>query len=171
MRGTTVVRDFLLLFTAGLVVATVFLVAGHVRAAQGATFRHSTAFYRYQWLEGRERRAELRGTARKLRTENRRLRVRHTRDLTYYLRLGADLFHVDQGLLGRVIYCESHNYQYAKNRSSTASGYGQWLDSTWRSSGLPRFSVFDGLANVLATARLISEGGLSHWNASRRCWS
>lgn len=78
-----------------------------------------------------------------------------------------------------IIRCESvgSRYrvpnQYADNPTSTANGYGQFLDTTWATTvyGRVGVSVFNGVANVLAVVRWV-HGGLAyaHWLASVGCW-
>lgn len=74
----------------------------------------------------------------------------------------------------RIAQCESGFNQYAKNKSSTASGVYQWLSSSWRSQPASEggtVSVFDAEANIKAAVWLIANGKTSPWNASRSCWN
>lgn len=157
MRTTRIVRTFIVLFIAGLVVAFCFALAARVQWATAAEFRHSTAFYRYQWLEGRERQDELRGTNKSLRRDlnraKRRLEVRFRRDVTYAIRLASDLFSVPEQEMWSVAHCETGGTfsPFAKNRSSDASGLFQFIG--WPRAGLREsFSVWDPVANALAAA-------------------
>lgn len=79
----------------------------------------------------------------------------------------------------RIIRCESVGSvtrvpkATAKNPDSTASGYGQWLDSTWAGTvfGRAGVSVFNGFANVVAVVQWVYRGGAYvHWLASAGCW-
>ena len=70
--------------------------------------------------------------------------------------------------------CESGYNQFAKNRSSTASGVYQYLASTWAATdqGKAGFSVFDADANIKAAVSYIaSRGHARPWAASQGCWS
>lgn len=58
-----------------------------------------------------------------------------------------------------VAACESHGDPHAKNRTSTASGLFQFLDSTWHRQGYPAFSVFDPYLNALAALRIRDRDG------------
>lgn len=91
-------------------------------------------------------------------------RVRDTERATGFgvmhaLRLASALYDIPVGQLVGVANCESHLDPNAKNRTSTASGLLQFLDSTWARAGLPGFSVFDPYANALAAARLVKQDG------------
>ena len=60
----------------------------------------------------------------------------------------------------------------AKNPTSTASGLGQFIDSTWASTPFARFSVFSTYANAMAIAWEVARGGsYVHWQASSSCWA
>lgn len=94
------------------------------------------------------------------------------RDLTVQY---AAQYGVDPVLMSKIIVCESGYNQFAKNSRSTASGYGQFLAGTWRSTIAqlgwdPAISPFDGERNLQATAYLLSKRGTSPWNASAACW-
>jgi Transglycosylase SLT domain len=73
----------------------------------------------------------------------------------------------------RIAKCESGYNQFSKNRSSTASGVFQYLNSTWRNTqaGKEGVSVFDAEANIKMAISHIATHGTSPWNASRGCWS
>lgn len=88
----------------------------------------------------------------------------------------AAMYGVDPVVMTKIIACESGYNQFAKNSRSTASGYGQFLASTWRSTARAlgwddSVSPFDGEKNLQATAYLMSVRGTSPWNSSRGCWS
>jgi len=87
----------------------------------------------------------------------------------------AEQYGVDYNLMSKIIACESGYNQNAKNRNSTASGYGQFIASTWRSTmkSMGRdinTSPFEGETNIEATAYVLSVQGTRPWNASRGCW-
>lgn len=63
----------------------------------------------------------------------------------------------------RKIRCESGNWPYAKNRSSSASGLGQFLDSTWASTPFAGVSVFNPYANALAVGWMHEHNRGGEW--------
>ena len=69
----------------------------------------------------------------------------------------------------RVMTCESLGYPYAKNPNSTASGLMQHLARPYwparaEAIGMPGASVYDPIANIYASAWLLTQyGGWSHW--------
>jgi hypothetical protein len=81
--------------------------------------------------------------------------------------LAAITYHVDAGELSHKASCEStggHGYNpYAKNRSSTAAGLFQFLDTTWASTPYARFSPYDPLAAALAAGWMHAHGRGSEW--------
>lgn len=88
----------------------------------------------------------------------------------------ARQYGVEETKMTAIITCESKYNQYAKNSRSTASGYGQFLASTWRSTmrAMGRdvnTSPFDAEANLEATAYVLNHQGTTPWNSSRACWS
>jgi len=98
------------------------------------------------------------------------------RDVTeMIIRSSADEFGVDADLLLGVAVCESGLNVTAKNRSSSARGLFQFLDTTWDSQrhrlDYAPEDILDPVASSRVAASMISEGGLSAWNASRHCWS
>lgn len=84
-----------------------------------------------------------------------------------YLKLisGDDFY-----LLDRISLCESGRNPNAKNKNSTASGYFQFIYSTWERWGEGE-DVFDPYANINATYRLFRAQGTGPWTASYSCWS
>ena len=90
------------------------------------------------------------------------------------LRLAAVVYGVPYRNLRAIAECESGVWPLAKNRSSTASGTLQFLDSTWARTPFGRagFSVFDPFANALAGAWLMDydRGRLLDGEHSYREW-
>lgn len=87
----------------------------------------------------------------------------------------AAKYGVNADLMTKIVACESGYNQFAKNRRSTASGYGQFLAGTWRSTAKALgfgsdVSPFDGEKNLEATAYLMSVSGTSPWRSSAGCW-
>lgn len=95
----------------------------------------------------------------------------------------AHEFGVDPNLMVRIARCESGLRWWKKNPSSTASGLFQYLNTTWERArwrlyerGIDQrpyeeWDKWDPIAASRITANVISEGGLSWWNESRRCWA
>jgi soluble lytic murein transglycosylase-like protein len=94
-----------------------------------------------------------------------RLRRTLAHDTTVYeaFRLAETIYGVDDALLRRKAWCESRFNPRAKNRHSTASGIGQFLDSTWASTPFGRFSVFSPVANILAMGWMHAHGRGDEW--------
>lgn len=95
-------------------------------------------------------------------------------DLTSIILSTAKSYHIDPALFLRVARCESGLKPMAKNTESTASGIFQFLDSTF-SSQLAKYGMTgeknDPLVQIELAAKMIADGGLSHWNASKSCWN
>ncbi len=86
------------------------------------------------------------------------------RDALYAIRLASATYGVSYTDMLRIAQCESHLNPYAKNRSSTASGLFQWLDSSWAAQGISGFSVWDPVANAMAAARArVRDGSWRQW--------
>lgn len=105
-----------------------------------------------------------------LRQEMRRLRHhlkrKTTRDVSYAIALASSTFGVSISELWSVARCETGGTfsPYARNRSSTASGLFQFLDSTWANQGIRGFSVYDAVANALGAARIVAREGWGQWS-------
>ena len=78
-----------------------------------------------------------------------------------------------EGLIRKIIHCESGGRVTAQNPHSTAYGLCQFLDSTWAyverkwEMDLDRYDYDDQL---YACDRLLREEGVRHWKASESCW-
>lgn len=84
------------------------------------------------------------------------------------------LYGISADLPLAIAKCESGYNQFAKNRTSTASGVFQYLASTWSATdqGKAGLSVFDADANVKAAVSYIaSRGHARPWLASQHCWN
>lgn len=92
-----------------------------------------------------------------------------------YIDKYSTLYGVDSDLLTRIIRAESGGNPLAKNKNSTASGCGQFIQSTWNSTlrqmGREWISPFNAEANVDAMAWKIAHGGIGAWNASKYKWA
>ena len=125
----------------------------------------------------REEAAELQRllTRRVMQARRFRYHLVHRASSQTALKLAAVTYNVSETLLYRIASCESTGGNglnpNAKNRSSTAAGLGQFLDSTWASTRFARFSVYDPYASALAMAEEVQHGHLWQWTASKSCWS
>jgi len=73
---------------------------------------------------------------------------------------------------GPIIKCESGGNPTAQNRTSTASGAYQFLDSTWRGlggTGRAKDASFAEQTRIANKQYALS--GFTAWNASRSCWA
>lgn len=74
-----------------------------------------------------------------------------------------------------IAQCESGFVENAQNKTSSAGGIFQFINSTWKTTmikmGLPTTSPkYDGELNIKAGIWLLAKEGVGHWEASRRCW-
>lgn len=78
-------------------------------------------------------------------------------------------------ILETIAQCESGNQNISTRGRSTASGFFQILDSTWRSFGGQQFAtraIHASREEQLTVAQRILAGqGIGAWNPSRSCWS
>lgn len=87
----------------------------------------------------------------------------------------TDLYGVNYALAHRIIQCESRWYADAVNPTSGASGYWQFLHSTWgrtmfRMKLSPDSDILDPVLNIQAGAWLLATDGVTHWLESKPCW-
>ena len=92
------------------------------------------------------------------------------------LKLASVVYHVPYSLLYKIASCESTGGDGlkadAKNRTSSAAGLGQFLDSTWASTPFAAFSVYSPYADALAMANEVKLGHAGwQWASSAGCWS
>ena len=84
---------------------------------------------------------------------------------------------VSYNKVDRIVKCESGWNPNAKNRQSTASGYAQFLFSTWYHEVIEQLgwsnliSPFDGERNLEGLIFLLNEGEDWRWSSSYACWS
>jgi len=90
--------------------------------------------------------------------------VTPTEIIKYY----CNLYDVDYNLALKIAQCESGLNSLAKNPTSSASGIFQFIASTWARNC--EGNVFNADNNISCAIRLLGEGGINHWNASRYCW-
>lgn len=135
--------------------------------------------------EAAETRQQLEAKARDLETKRRAVTTRSgdanrsglsVADALALIEKYAQQYGVSEAKIKAVVGCESQFNQFAKNKNSTASGYGQFLQSTWKSTmrAMGRdinTSPFDAEANLEATAYVLHHQGTTPWNSSRACWS
>ena len=81
---------------------------------------------------------------------------------------------IDPELLKRIAYCESGFQISVKNKNSTASGIFQFLDSTFISQakayGMEWSDKNSPEIQAELAAKIIADGGIKHWYASKNCW-
>ena len=86
----------------------------------------------------------------------------------------AQRYHIDQELLLRIADCESGFKPDIKNSISSASGIFQFLTGTFIHYALAYDLSIDNKNDpeiqAELAARIIANGGLKHWEASRSCW-
>lgn len=81
----------------------------------------------------------------------------------------ADIYDVDLDLALNIAWCESNFIEDAQNQHSTAGGVYQFIDSTFEAyCDGDKYNADD---NIKCAVRILSEGGINHWNASKHCWS
>ena len=76
----------------------------------------------------------------------------------------------DFELLDRIIYCESGWKASAQNKTSSAGGLFQFLDSTWdrySDLGMEKYNPYD---NIRAGIALYKNEGTAPWDSSLGCW-
>ncbi len=77
---------------------------------------------------------------------------------------------VDPNLMLAIMHCESRGDANASNGSHF--GLYQYSAATWKSYGHPMSTIFDGPAQIEATAgRLAQKNATAPWLASKSCWS
>jgi hypothetical protein len=75
-------------------------------------------------------------------------------------------------ILEKIKFCESGGNYQAANRSSTASGAYQFLDSTWAGYGGFSRALYAPAGVQDQKARdTFARSGTAPWAASRSCWS
>jgi len=83
----------------------------------------------------------------------------------------------DATILDRMIKCESGWNPEARNKDSTATGLGQFLNSTWittrKRMGYPTYSLDDRTNSTIMLDTMIwlyQHDGQRHWLESKPCW-
>ena len=91
--------------------------------------------------------------------------LRHEPSVQEAISLAAFTFGVDAGRMSRIAFCESRFDPSAKNRTSSAAGLFQFIDSTWAGNryGSAGFSVYSPLAASLGAAYHMSRYGDRAW--------
>lgn len=86
----------------------------------------------------------------------------------------AKKYHIDPALFLRIAKCESGLKENAKNPSSSASGIFQFLTGTFISQAnaynLPTDNKNNPEIQIELAARMIADGKINHWAASKSCW-
>ncbi len=86
----------------------------------------------------------------------------------------AQRYGADPELMVRIARCESGFNPAAQNKTSSASGIYQYINSTWQSQSL-KYGITtqknDPYGQIELTARILADGGIHHWDASANCHS
>jgi len=104
--------------------------------------------------------------------QNKGLNLENKEDLKSLIRQEAERYNIDANLMIRIAWCESR----IRMIDSELGDYGiyQFRLSTWEyfthKFNLTNFDINNPLDQIELAARIISEGGLHHWNSSRSCW-
>lgn len=125
---------------------------------------HGAEWHRWQRVKAERRADELqrRLTARVLQVRSLRRTLAHDPNVIEALNLAAAVYG-HGSTLWRKAQCESHLNPNAKNRSSSAAGLLQFLDSTWASTPFAAFSVYSPYANALAGGWMHDVGRGGEW--------
>ena len=96
-------------------------------------------------------------------------------DPYYLLNHFSKKYEVDFELAFKIVKCESNFNRYAKNGSSSAESFFQFIDGTWEQTmakmNLPTSTnKFDMPIAIEAGVWLLGEDGVSHWESSSKCW-
>jgi soluble lytic murein transglycosylase-like protein len=87
----------------------------------------------------------------------------------------CDKYDVDPNVPLKIAYAESRYNPDARNKSSSAKGVYQFIDSSWKSysqkAGRGGESVLNADANIETAIWTIKHYGTNPWNASRSKWS
>jgi len=93
------------------------------------------------------------------------------------IRAVARSYGVDENLAVAVAKAESDFRPNVQNASSTASGIFQFINGTWKDFCLTKYELATSTSQkndpdiqIECAVRMISEGGLNHWDASRFLW-
>ena len=86
-------------------------------------------------------------------------------------------FHIDENLVLRIVSAESGFQPDVKNKTSSASGIAQFLNSTFKNFCIDKYHLTETMADkndphiqAECMVRMIADGKISHWNASRKNW-
>ena len=107
--------------------------------------------------------------------------------LEFFSNLLVKYPNVDPIEASSIIQCESEWYYMARNSTSTAKGFFQFINGTWNSTlgqmvidGILHYTIlnynrldntqFNEELNLEAGFYLLNKGEQRHWNASRWCW-
>lgn len=88
----------------------------------------------------------------------------------------SEMYGANPSLAKRIVQCESGWNRTIANPQPTASGYFQFLNSTWHSTmirmGLPTSTdKHDPVISIQAGVWLLAEDGSRHWLESKPCWN
>jgi len=163
-------------FAVSVLAAAVFAgtwlaVAGSTTPVERASDRTLAGRTIVQWHKLAVQRRIERDTARSkagnaIRANRRLSRITvHRTDTLEAIRLAAITYQQSYSDMLRVASCETGGSfnRYSKNRSSSASGIFQFLDSTWASTPYGRESVWSPYANAMAAGWMWKSGRRGEW--------
>lgn len=82
----------------------------------------------------------------------------------------SSLYDVQSNIMLKIAKCESNFNPEAMNKTSTATGLYQIINSTWK-----QFKCTGGITdvedNIKCAMKLASLDGYHQWNASKSCWN
>lgn len=94
--------------------------------------------------------------------------IEKPKDVPGLIKYYSEVYNIDYRLPMEVARAESGFNPLAKNKHSTASGVFQFIRSTWAENC--EGDVFNADDNVRCAVRMIGEGGIRHWDASKHVW-
>ncbi len=95
-----------------------------------------------------------------------------------YIISRAMIYGVNPKLAVSIAKAESNFDCNAKNKGSTASGCFQFIDGTFKGFCIDGYKLTDtmedknnGIIQIECAVKMLSQGGVTHWEASRQIWS
>lgn len=83
----------------------------------------------------------------------------------YNMSIAQGLTEYEANRMVKIAFCESKFDPNAKNKTSTASGLFQFLNSTWKAYGSG--DVFDPVDNINSAIHLFKKKGFNSWSCNK----